>query len=338
MKSRMKAERFPSFRAAVALILLVPGPLSALPARTRKAPAPSETAIVVVVYDGDTVKVRFGDGNERRVRLIGIDTPELDDKRENVRFMACVAKRFAFLKLYRKQVRLDYDWQSEDKYGRLLAFLTTEDGVLFNELILREGFAFKLRAFPFKPELMKRFEAAENQARSGEQGLWRRREPPIVAPAEAAGLLGQLASVRMICASVEERKPFIVLHSPGGEFEAIVPERRRADFPGLEAMAGKPVLVKGLVEEFRRRVQIVVDLPMQIRILPSPRIVDPFADVAPRPSRRGQEARLRVNPVQTLAPALPGPGLGSPARAFLSGSQGVDRAARPGIQALRSAP
>jgi micrococcal nuclease len=287
----MKTQGRSSFRVTVALALLIPGLLSALPAQTRKAPAPSESATVVVVYDGDTVKVRFGDGNERKVRLIGIDTPELDDKRENVLFMACVAKRFAFLRLYREQVRLDYDWQLEDKYGRLLAFLTLEDGTLFNELILREGFAYKLNAFPFNPELMKRFAAAENEARRGEKGLWRRGDPPPVAPSATAGLLGQLASVRMICASVERRKPFIVLLPPGGEFEVLVPEKRRADFPALEAMAGKPVLVKGLVEEFRGRLQIVLDLPMQIRILPSLHIVDPFADAAPRLSRRGREVR-----------------------------------------------
>jgi micrococcal nuclease len=269
MKSAMPSKRGRSLPAVLAFALVVFGPFSALPALARKAPLPPESATVVVVYDGDTVKVRFGDGNERKVRLIGIDSPELDDQRENVRFMATVAKRFAFLKLYRREIRLSYDWQLEDKYGRLLAFLTTEDGTLFNELILREGFAFKLRAFPFKPELMKKFEAAENEARRGEKGLWRRSDPPPVAPAEAAGSLGQLASVRMICASVEERKPFIVLRPPGGEIEVLIPERRRADFPGLEEMAGKAILVKGLVEEFRGRVQIMVDLPMQIRVLPS---------------------------------------------------------------------
>lgn len=271
-------KRRSSFRVVAGLALFIPGLLSLPLQRTRRAPAPSVPATVVVVYDGDTVKVRFRDGNERRVRLIGVDTPELDDKREGVLFMAFVAKRFAFLKLYGRQVRLDYDWQSEDKYGRLLAFLTTEDGTLFNELILREGFAFKLLAFPFKPELMKRFVAAENEARQGEKGLWRRGGPPIIAPEAAAGFLGRLASVRMTCASVEERKPFIVLRPPGGEFEGLVPERRRADFPGLDTMAGKALLITGLVEEFRGRVQIVADLPMQIRILPSLHVVDPLAD------------------------------------------------------------
>ncbi len=265
--------------AVLALALVALGPLSALSERAQRASLPPDRGTVVVVYDGDTVKVRFGDGNERKVRLIGIDTPELSDEREDVRFMAYVAKRFAFLKLYRREVRLSYDWQLEDKYGRLLAFLSTEDGTLFNEVILQEGFALRFRAFPFEPGLMKRFETAESEARKGEKGLWRREDPPPVVPAEAAGLLGRLASVRMICASVEERKPFIVIRPPGGEIEVLVPERRRADFRGLDAMKGKAVLVKGLIEEFQGRFQIMADLPLQLRILPAARIVD----TAPRP-------------------------------------------------------
>lgn len=251
--------------AALMLFLIACRLLSALPIRRDDPSDPSDTATVVVVYDGDTVKVKFKDGTERRVRLIGIDTPELGDERESVRFMAYVAKRFAFLRLYRHEVRLFYDRQREDKYGRLLAFLTTEDGTLFNELILREGFAFKLLVFPFKPELMKRFEAAEGEARRREKGLWRRGDRAPVAPAEAPGLLGQLASVTMTCASVERRKPFIVLHPPGGEIEVLIPERRLADFLGLMEMTGKPVVVQGLIEEYRGRVQIMADMPMQIR-------------------------------------------------------------------------
>jgi micrococcal nuclease len=247
---------------------------SPLSAQSRKAPLPPDAAVVVLVYDGDTVKVRFGDGGERRVRLIGIDSPELADEREDVRFMAYAAKRFAFLKLFRREVRLTYDWQREDKYGRLLAFLTMEDGTLFNELILREGFASRFRAFPFDPGLMKRFEAAETEARRAERGLWARADPPPVSPAEAAGLLGRLAAVRMTCAAVETRKPFIVLSPAGGGFEVLIPERRRADFPGLEALAGKSLLVKGLVEEYKGRIQIMIDVPLQLKVLPAGRLVD----------------------------------------------------------------
>ncbi len=274
MRLRRTAGQGLSSAIALWLFAAASGLLTALPTGSVPRSVPPDTATVVVVYDGDTVKVKFKDGAERRVRLIGIDSPELGDERESVRFMAHVAKRFAFLKLYRREVGLSYDWQLEDKYGRLLAFLTTGDGALFNELILREGFAFKLLAFPFKPELMKRFEAAESEARRGEKGLWQRGDPAPVAPAEAARLLGQLVSVTMVCDSVEKRKPFIVLRPAGGEIEVLVPERRLADFPGLEALAGKLIVVRGLVEEFRGRIQIMADLPMQIRIHSSSRGID----------------------------------------------------------------
>jgi micrococcal nuclease len=272
----------PSRRATVVLagLLALAAGSNALPGRTREVPTPPDAATVAAVLDGDTVKVRFGDGSERKVRLIGIDSPELGDERESVRFMAYVAKRFAFLKLYRRDVRLSYDWQLEDKYGRLLAFLTVGEGTLFNELILREGFATRFRAFPFKPELMKRFEAAESEARREGKGLWARSDAPPVSPAEASGMTGRLASVRMACASVEVRRPFMVLVPAGREIEVLVPDRRRADFPGLEAMAGKVLLVKGLVEEFEGRPQIMVDVPLQLKVLPMARIVD-------RPSRPG---------------------------------------------------
>jgi hypothetical protein len=188
--------------------------------------------------------------------------------------MAYVAKRFAFLKLYRREASLSYDVQLEDKYGRLLAFLTTDDGTLFNELILHAGFAAKLMAFPFDPGLMKRFKAAEDEARKGERGLWRRGDPPPVSPADAAAHLGELASVTMVCASVGRRRPFVVLRPPGGEMEVLVPERRLADFPGLETLAGKTIRVRGLIEEFGGRIQIMVDVPLQLREAASSRAID----------------------------------------------------------------
>ena len=52
--------------------------------------------MVIAVYDGDILKVRFDEGSEKRVRLIGIDVPETNDSREEVRYRAHMAKRFVF--------------------------------------------------------------------------------------------------------------------------------------------------------------------------------------------------------------------------------------------------
>jgi len=70
---------------------------------------------VVVVYDGDTVKVKSDNGFERRVRLIGIDTPEIEDTPANTPLEALLAKRFTFHHLYRKSVKLSYDREIEDR-------------------------------------------------------------------------------------------------------------------------------------------------------------------------------------------------------------------------------
>jgi len=268
MNSMMTVKRGMAFLPVVlALGLIVHGLLPARPAQTQRASAPPDSGLVVVVYDGDTVKVRFADGGERKVRLIGIDSPEMDDQREDVRFMAFMAKRFAFLNLYRRNVHLAYDWELEDKYGRLLAYLTTDDGAFFNELILTEGFAFAYRKFPFRKDLMDKFKAAETDARRAGKGLWRK-GPPLEVPASGArAYLGQLVSVRMTCTGFEKRRSFAVLHSSESGFEALVPKEFRAAFPGLEGLTGKTIVVSGLVEEFDGALQILLYLPRQLVLI-----------------------------------------------------------------------
>ena len=263
----MTAKRGLTLPAVLTLGLIVHGLLPARPAQTQRASAPPDSGLVIAVYDGDTMKVRFADGGERKVRLIGIDSPEMDDPREEVRFMAFIAKRFAFLNLYRKNVHLAYDWELEDQYGRLLAYLTTNDGALFNELILKEGFAFAYRKFPFRKDLMERFKAAETEARRAGKGLWRKESPLEVPASGARAYLGQLVSVRMTCSGFEERRSFAVLHSLTGGFEALVPKEFRTAFPGLEGLTGKTVVVSGLVEEFDGTLQILLYLPRQLLLV-----------------------------------------------------------------------
>jgi endonuclease YncB( thermonuclease family) len=115
----------------VALIGVRPGPA---------AVGPEEGTLrgtVVTVHDGDTIRVRLEGGPEETVRLIGVDSQELDDAREAVRFMAFLAKRFAFGRLYRAKVTLLPGPEARDSYGRLLAFVRTADGDLFNVTLPR---------------------------------------------------------------------------------------------------------------------------------------------------------------------------------------------------------
>jgi micrococcal nuclease len=224
-----------------------------------------DSGLVAAVYDGDTVKVRFGDGTERKIRLIGIDSPELDDSRDAIRFMALMAKRFAYLKLNGRRVALSYEWPLEDKYGRLLAYLTPDDGPLFNEEILREGFALVLRAFPHDPGMMKRFDLAEEEAKNAGRGLWRKSGPLQVPPEEVGRQLGHLISVPVAIARMDKKGGFLVLRPSTGDFEVLIPKSRLGPFGNIGKLAGRTILVSGLVETYRSRVQIMVYLPSQLK-------------------------------------------------------------------------
>ena len=154
---------------------------------------------VLTVYDGDTIKVRFPDGSEARVRLIGVDAAELDDPREEVNLKAQLAKRFSFFHLYQKRITLSYDQTLVDRHGRVLAYVWLDGQALYNEFIIREGFAAAFFAFPFRKDYQDRFREAQKEAREQGRGFWMDGEPEVISSSEARLHLGKLISVRFLC-------------------------------------------------------------------------------------------------------------------------------------------
>lgn len=155
--------------AAAAVLLLAIGVLLSRSKISEPETIDRDSVRVIHVIDGDTVRVRFFDGREHKVRLLGIDSPEMNDLRETVRIQAHLAKRYAFFHLYRKDVHLAYDWDREDDFGRILAYVWL-DQTLFNEKIISEGFAFAYRRHPYK--MQKQFIKLEDEARRKNRGLW----------------------------------------------------------------------------------------------------------------------------------------------------------------------
>jgi micrococcal nuclease len=223
-----------------------------------------DSGVVVGVSDGDSLRVRFSDGVVRRVRLVGVDSPEIDAPSEIEAWRALLAKRFAFFHLFRRTVRLEYDATPLDAFGRVLAYVRTGDGVLFNELIIREGYARALLRYPFRADYRDRFAQAEKEARRAGRGIWLDGKPDIITPSEARSHLGRLVRVRFTCAGMVEKRGFVFLESADGDFEALIPEERRPAFPGLDALAGLTLIVYGFLEEFGDRPQIMVSFSSQL--------------------------------------------------------------------------
>ena len=124
------------------------------------------------VIDGDTIDISFN-GTKTRVRLIGINTPETVDPRRPVQCFGKEASARAKELLSGKEVFIELDPSQDryDKYGRLLAYIYLPNGVFFNELMIKEGYAYEYTyRVPYKYQ--EEFKQAERDARTNKRGLW----------------------------------------------------------------------------------------------------------------------------------------------------------------------
>jgi micrococcal nuclease len=132
-------------------------------------------AVVVGHVDGDTVRVRIpnppqGLGAVETIRLLGVDTPETVHPSRPVERFGKEASEFTKTSLLDKEVRLCFDWDLRDRYGRLLAYIFTGQGECFNARIVREGYAHAYITYPF--QFMDEFKALEAESRRAKNGLW----------------------------------------------------------------------------------------------------------------------------------------------------------------------
>jgi micrococcal nuclease len=160
-------------RAILILALVVVAVLAGRLAIKRDDPAPTGTAATVTrVVDGDTIHVDLG-GSDETVRYIGIDTPESVKPGTPVQCFAQQASA-ANARLVRGQdVRLRFDAERRDRYGRLLAYVyRADDGRFVNAQLLRDGDARTLR-IPPNVRYAARFSALADAARRADRGLWK---------------------------------------------------------------------------------------------------------------------------------------------------------------------
>jgi len=226
-----------------------------------------DRGVVTIVYDGDTVGIEFLDGRRTKIRLIGIDSPETGHSDEQVRLLAQLSKRFTFYYLYKKQVTLTYDWEREDKYGRLLAYIWTEENGLFNEFILKEGFASAYLRFPFKEEYRQRFAQADKFARLSNKGLWRK-EPYQTIPFDLIfNHVGQTAAVQYTCQDVQKKGQFYFLRAEAQLFSTLIPTNRENLFSDVKGFKDRVIQVEGFVEEYNGLPQIMAFFPRQIEVV-----------------------------------------------------------------------
>lgn len=138
------------------------------------------SGIVARVVDGDTAVIQV-DGEERRVRFLGVDTPETVHPNKPVQFYGKEASDYTKSQLTGKRVWLEYDASPQDRYNRHLAYIWTakpntidETAVrrdMFNAKLLLGGYAKVLIIKPNKKYEVQ-FRQFEKEARNSHKGLW----------------------------------------------------------------------------------------------------------------------------------------------------------------------
>jgi micrococcal nuclease len=136
---------------------------------------------VTRVVDGDTVYVRFSSGAEEKLRLIGVDAPEIDHPTKGEEPFGIESTEYTYSAVYDLYCWLEFDEGERDQYGRMLAYLWLEKpevvneaeirAKMFNAHLLLDGYA---RQVIFQPNVryVEFFSAFVDEARQANRGLW----------------------------------------------------------------------------------------------------------------------------------------------------------------------
>jgi len=132
-------------------------------------PPGAEKHTVRNVYDGDTLTLI----DERRVRFLGIDTPELKEKQP----FAQEAKQYTYRLCHKKSIWISFGpGERQDHYGRLLAFIWVEENGGY--LNVNEGIVAAGLANVYSPGNARRLDnwkkliALQKEARQARKGMW----------------------------------------------------------------------------------------------------------------------------------------------------------------------
>jgi endonuclease YncB( thermonuclease family) len=194
------------------------------------------------VYDGDTVKLRDG----RKLRLIGIDTPEIGQGNRPAQPLAVTATQtLRKLLATSPNLGLRHDAEPEDRYQRLLAHLYLQNGISVEATLLEKGLATVLTVPPNIWNLAC-YQAAEQRARNARRGIW---SLPAYQPVDASILPAKVDGFRLVkgrVVRVSKSRKSIWLNLDGNVSLRI----DRADLPyfkgyDLDRMANRQVVARG---------------------------------------------------------------------------------------------
>ena len=227
---------------------------------------------VLEVIDGDTVKL----SNGRMLRYIGLDTPEVRIKAVGAGFVydpqpfSLEAKEFNRKLVEGKNVRVEYDIEKTDRYGRLLGYCFIED-TFVNAKLIEEGYAV-LYTFPPNVKYTDLFVESQKKAQKKKKGLWG--SFAIIDHTQANQYINQVRNVKGRVVSTYKSKKCVYLNfgqNYKNDFTVVIFNNTLGFFnkKGIDPVSfynGKKIRVMGRIREYNGP-EIIVNSPYEIEIV-----------------------------------------------------------------------
>lgn len=151
------------------------------------------------VVDGDTVQLNDG----RKIRFIGLNTPELSPRRQTTPESGAVAAKNQLADwVLQRPLYLRVGEPSEDKYGRTLGHLYRQDGQSLEALMLAAGMGFRI-AIPPNLRHQGCFQEAEAVARKAARGVWGLPQHQVLEALSRQSFSGGFARVRATVTQID---------------------------------------------------------------------------------------------------------------------------------------
>jgi len=215
------------------------------------------------IYDGDTIVLE----NDDRVRLLGLNTPEIESHYRQGEEGGQTAKQWLKDKLQQGFVFLEYDQQKKDKYNRSLAHLFLENGEHLNVEIVREGLA-TLSIIPPNLRYVDQLQEAEDLASQQQLGIWGMASYlPI--PVEKLSKSSKMSGWHRFIASPKKVKltrkySRLILNE---KVDIRIPKENLELFPDLDSYIGKQLEIRGWASRSKGHYSILIRHPSAIIFL-----------------------------------------------------------------------
>lgn len=208
------------------------------------------------VHDGDTLTLDDG----RKVRLLGINTPEIDSTTSSAEAGGETARNWLQARIEGHTVRLEQDAEHQDHYGRTLAHLYAEDGEHLNLTLVRQGLAV-VSIFPPNLKHAEALTEAQRLARQDRLGVWgdAAYEPrPITALAQQHARGWQRWSGTPTALDYSRNYARLLFSDT---VEVVIPKENLGLFPPLQSLLGQNLEIRGWASRRRQHFSVLIRHP-----------------------------------------------------------------------------